>query len=99
MPLNVILATAGYDHTIRFWEPSGMCHRTIQHPDSVRPSFLQPSPTTIPNNHHPNNHTTTHTYNHTHTTTHTQPHTHNHTHTTPHSFAHSFDSLWSVTVV
>merc|ERR1711916_15380 len=27
-------ATAGYDHTIRFWEPSGMCHRTIQHPDS-----------------------------------------------------------------
>lgn len=28
---NVILATAGYDHTIRFWEaPSGTCYRTIQ---------------------------------------------------------------------
>lgn len=32
----VILATAGYDHTIRFWQAhSGMCHRTVQHPDSV----------------------------------------------------------------
>ncbi|XP_025105800.1 target of rapamycin complex subunit lst8-like isoform X2 [Pomacea canaliculata] len=31
----VILATAGYDHTIRFWQAhSGMCHRTVQHPDS-----------------------------------------------------------------
>ncbi|OBT56051.1 G protein beta subunit-like protein [Pseudogymnoascus sp. 24MN13] len=31
----VILATAGYDHTIRFWEAlSGICSRTIQHPDS-----------------------------------------------------------------
>ena len=28
---SVILATAGYDHTIRFWEaPSGSCYRTIQ---------------------------------------------------------------------
>jgi len=28
-------ATAGYDHTIRFWEAlSGICSRTIQHPDS-----------------------------------------------------------------
>ncbi|KAB8670402.1 hypothetical protein FH972_026315 [Carpinus fangiana] len=27
--------TAGYDHTIRFWEAlSGICQRTIQHPDS-----------------------------------------------------------------
>jgi G protein beta subunit-like protein len=27
--------TAGYDHTIRFWEAlSGICSRTIQHPDS-----------------------------------------------------------------
>jgi G protein beta subunit-like protein len=34
---EVILATAGYDHTIRFWEAlSGVCIRTIQHPDSVR---------------------------------------------------------------
>ena len=32
----VILATAGYDHTIRFWQAhSGICHRTVQHPDSV----------------------------------------------------------------
>lgn len=43
MPQNdqsgVILVTAGYDHTIKFWEAlSGICSRTIQHPDSV--SFL-----------------------------------------------------------
>eukprot|EP00842_Homolaphlyctis_polyrhiza_P000552 jgi/Hompol1/1498/HPOL_000619-RA len=34
---EVVLATAGYDHTIRFWEAlSGTCLRTIQlqHPDS-----------------------------------------------------------------
>lgn len=31
----VILATAGYDHTIRFWQAhSGICHRTVQHQDS-----------------------------------------------------------------
>ena len=35
-PPSVILVTAGYDHTIRFWEAlSGVCSRTIQHPDSV----------------------------------------------------------------
>lgn len=33
--MSVILVTAGYDHTIRFWEAlSGICSRTIQHPDS-----------------------------------------------------------------
>lgn len=33
--LSVILVTAGYDHTIRFWEAwSGICSRTIQHSDS-----------------------------------------------------------------
>src|SRR6202022_1229760 len=33
---GVILVTAGYDHTIKFWEAlSGICSRTIQHPDSV----------------------------------------------------------------
>ncbi|XP_056842362.1 target of rapamycin complex subunit LST8-1 isoform X1 [Raphanus sativus] len=33
----VVLATASYDHTIRFWEAeSGRCYRTIQYPDSVR---------------------------------------------------------------
>ncbi|KAI1764216.1 quinon protein alcohol dehydrogenase-like superfamily [Hypoxylon sp. FL1150] len=33
--MSVILCTAGYDHTIRFWEAlSGICSRTIQHPDS-----------------------------------------------------------------
>lgn len=30
-----LMITAGYDHTIRFWEAlSGICSRTIQHPDS-----------------------------------------------------------------
>lgn len=33
--LSVLLVTAGYDHTIRFWEAwSGICSRTLQHPDS-----------------------------------------------------------------
>ena len=33
--MSVILATAGYDHKIRFWEaPSGICSRTIRYPDS-----------------------------------------------------------------
>ncbi|TGZ84075.1 WD40 repeat-like protein [Ascodesmis nigricans] len=33
--MSVIMATAGYDHTIRFWEAlSGICSRTIQHTDS-----------------------------------------------------------------
>lgn len=37
----VILATAGYDHTVRFWQAhSGICTRTVQHQDSV--SFLCP---------------------------------------------------------
>ncbi|OZJ04509.1 hypothetical protein BZG36_02237 [Bifiguratus adelaidae] len=32
---SVILVTAGYDHTIRFWEAlNGICARTIQHGDS-----------------------------------------------------------------
>ncbi|KAI9168606.1 TOR complex subunit lst8 [Blastocladiella emersonii ATCC 22665] len=32
---SVILVTAGYDHTIRFWEAlSGACSRTIQYPDT-----------------------------------------------------------------
>lgn len=36
MPQNaVILCTAGYDHTIRFWEPTlGNCYRTLQYADS-----------------------------------------------------------------
>ena len=34
-PASVVLATAGYDHTLRLWEAStGMCWRTIQYPDS-----------------------------------------------------------------
>ena len=33
---NVILATAGYDHTIKFWQPhTGICTKTVPHPDSV----------------------------------------------------------------
>ena len=32
---QVVLATAGYDHTVRFWEAtSGICYRTLQHADS-----------------------------------------------------------------
>ena len=32
---QVLLATAGYDHTIKFWEaPSGICHKTLPHPES-----------------------------------------------------------------
>jgi G protein beta subunit-like protein len=33
--MSVVLATAGFDHKIRFWEaPSGICSRTISFPDS-----------------------------------------------------------------
>ncbi|KAG7363790.1 WD40 repeat-containing protein [Nitzschia inconspicua] len=33
--MSVILATAGYDHKIRFWEaPSGICSRILKHPHS-----------------------------------------------------------------
>jgi len=32
---SVVLATAGYDHTVRFWEAtSGICYRTLQYSDS-----------------------------------------------------------------
>ena len=35
MASQVVLATAGYDHTIRFWEAtSGVCYRTLQYADS-----------------------------------------------------------------
>jgi G protein beta subunit-like protein len=35
-PLDVILATGGYDNTIRFWEAwSGICVKSINHPQSV----------------------------------------------------------------
>lgn len=33
--MSLVLATAGYDHTIRFWEATtGICWRTIPHQDS-----------------------------------------------------------------
>jgi len=33
----VLLATAGYDHTIRFWDViSGNCINTLQHTESVK---------------------------------------------------------------
>ncbi|KAH3900446.1 TOR complex subunit LST8 SCDLUD_003428 [Saccharomycodes ludwigii] len=33
--MSVLLVSAGYDHTIRFWEAlTGVCSRTIQHTDS-----------------------------------------------------------------
>ena len=32
---SVVLATAGYDHTVRFWEATrGICYRTLQYADS-----------------------------------------------------------------
>ena len=32
---DLILATAGYDHTIKFWDVnSGLCRRSINYPDS-----------------------------------------------------------------
>ena len=35
MGSQVILATAGYDHTIKLWEAtSGICYRTLQYADS-----------------------------------------------------------------
>lgn len=35
MANSVILATAGYDHKIRFWEaPTGVCSRHLRYPDS-----------------------------------------------------------------
>lgn len=35
MAPSVVLATAGYDHTVRFWEAtSGICYRTLQYADS-----------------------------------------------------------------
>ena len=35
MSSQVILATAGYDHTIKLWEAtSGICYRTLQYADS-----------------------------------------------------------------
>jgi G protein beta subunit-like protein len=38
---SVILVTAGYDNTVRFWEAlSGICSKTIKHPDSV--SYIIP---------------------------------------------------------
>ena len=33
---QVILATGGYDHTIKLWQAhSGVCQRTMQHAESV----------------------------------------------------------------
>ena len=46
---QVLLATAGYDHTIKFWEaPSGICQRTLQHPESqVNKLEITPDKTAI----------------------------------------------------
>lgn len=34
---QLILVSGGYDHTIKIWEAgSGVCIRTVQHPESVR---------------------------------------------------------------
>lgn len=38
-PPAVVLATAGYDHTIRFWDVvRGLCIGTLQHNESVVPT-------------------------------------------------------------
>ena len=40
---GVILATGGYDHTIRLWQAhSGLNHKTFQHTDSVSFTLLYP---------------------------------------------------------
>ena len=40
---QIIFATAGYDHTIRFWNPNtGQCYRVLQHNESVMICFLGP---------------------------------------------------------
>jgi len=42
---SVILATAGYDHTINFWEASsGICYRPIRYADSQQVNKLEISP-------------------------------------------------------
>ncbi|XP_043192043.1 target of rapamycin complex subunit lst8-like [Amphibalanus amphitrite] len=45
----ILLATAGYDHTIKFWEPhTGVCKRTCQHQDSqVNALTFQPDRTLL----------------------------------------------------
>ncbi|XP_039205660.1 target of rapamycin complex subunit LST8 isoform X2 [Crotalus tigris] len=44
----VILATAGYDHTVRFWQAhSGICTRTVQHQDSVNALEITPDRTMV----------------------------------------------------
>jgi target of rapamycin complex subunit LST8 len=38
---SVILATGGYDHTIKLWQAhTGTCQRTLQHTESVIRQFL-----------------------------------------------------------
>lgn len=38
---EIILATGGYDHTIKIWQThTGLCQRTLQHPESVSFGFL-----------------------------------------------------------
>ena len=33
---NIVFATGGYDHSIKFWHPhDGVCYRTATHPESV----------------------------------------------------------------
>ena len=36
MDSGIVLATGGYDHSIKFWHPhDGVCYRTASHPESV----------------------------------------------------------------
>ena len=38
---QIIFATAGYDHVIRFWKPNtGQCYRCLEHKESVYKSIL-----------------------------------------------------------
>ncbi|RWS25737.1 target of rapamycin complex subunit lst8-like isoform X1 [Leptotrombidium deliense] len=42
---EVILASGGYDHTIRFWSPlNGQCLRIVQHPDSQQVNCMEITP-------------------------------------------------------
>jgi hypothetical protein len=39
---DTVLATAGYDHTIKLWQiHTALCVKTFQHPDSVRGSKIR----------------------------------------------------------
>ena len=52
---EILFATAGYEHTIRFWDIyNGTCYRAIQHPDPVNALQFSKDKRTIGTAGHPN---------------------------------------------